>query len=374
MLGLIISIGVSFLYAGSLNKNDEINLKNSSIAIFDRNNEDVSAALKEYLASEMNIVSVSNTQKAIDDALYFEEADYILIIPESFSADLVAGKTLKLNVQVRPNSYSKTLIDASINHFLNTFKTYQQTMPELSTAELLDHTKENLAVKGEVALDDTYAEQVHREATAGVFDLLSYGMFTAVFSGIACIYLAFNRKEIRARNLCSPKSQKQLTMQIFLGGVVYCLAVFAVFIGYNLIYTRSGLNGYTGFFLLNALLFFLVMITFSLMICSLAKNPLIISIVNNTFILGSCFISGVFVPSEYLPDIVIKFSMLTPTYWFTATNRLIADASRMDSAFYQSLGFSFVILLCFSIAFLVINRVRQIETGGLKKSKRAVMQ
>lgn len=365
-LGLLISVGVSSLYSSSLNQSTEINLVKAQVVIFNEDSGAVSDGLEDYLKTATTVIKIENTQKAKDDALYFEQTDYILTIPENFGEDVQAGKTPKVDVQVRPDSYSKTLIDSAINHYLNTFTAYQKNMPDKNLQEQLTYTKENLAVKGTVSLDKDYAAQVHREATGGVFDLLSYGLFSSVFMGIACIYLAFNRPEIRKRNLCSPISQRELTRKVFFSSLVYSVLAFAVFILYTLIYTKSTWNGHTLLFLVNASAFFLTIITFSLMVASLAKNELIINAVSNTVILGSCFISGVFVPSEYLPDIVVKFSMLTPTYWFTHLNQLIAKATTFDTAFYHEVFFHLAILLCFCLVFLVINRIRQMESGGLK--------
>lgn len=371
-VGLIISVALSFLYAGTLNQNNNISLDSTSIAIFDKDSSDISKGLTDYLNTTAKVETLENTQKAKDDALYFEQVDYILTIPKNFSEELLKGKTPKLDVQVRPGSYSKTLVDGAVNHYLNTFSAYQRIFPDKELKEQLAYTEKNLSVQGKVSTDSEYAVRAHRKATAGVFDLLSYGLFASTFLGIACIYLAFNRQEIRQRNLCSPISQKGLTRKIFVSSLLYSSFVLLVFLVYNLIYTRSSFNGYTLLFVANTLMFFLSIITFSLMITSLSSNNMVTSVVNNTFILGSCFISGVFVPSRYLPDIVIKASMLTPTYWFTDMNWRIAEAVVFDQAFYQELLFHFIMLLCFSIAFLVINRIRQTDFGQLNLQKKSL--
>jgi len=58
----------------------------------------------------------------------------------------------------------------------------------------------------------------------------------------------------------------------------------------------------------------------------------------NVFSLGSCFISGVFVPQDLMSNTVLKIASFTPNYWFVKANnsispiepaRLISIANKM---------------------------------------------
>lgn len=118
-----------------------------------------------------------------------------------------------------------------------------------------------------------------------------------------------------------------------------------------------------GLFSLSILAFFLTMITFSTLVTSLVKSSETISGVNNVFILGSCFISGVFVPSEFLPDIVNKIAGFTPTYWFVRSNMLIDETITYDTKFFEALGLNLFVLLAFSAVFMVLHFMNMREKG-----------
>jgi len=63
----------------------------------------------------------------------------------------------------------------------------------------------------------------------------------------------------------------------------------------------------------------------------------------------------VFVPSEFLPDIVNKIAAFTPTYWFVRSNMLIGETITYDTKFFEALGLNFFVLLAFSAVFMVLH-------------------
>ncbi|MDH6365538.1 ABC-2 type transport system permease protein [Enterococcus sp. PF1-24] len=366
LIGVAISIGISFLYAGQLEKSDEISLRNINVAIFDEDQQTISKDLNQYLGQHMQIEKIKNTTAAKDDALYFQSVEAVLTIPKGFSQALCEGQTPKIDIQTRPGSYSQALITATTENYLNTFAAYQKNLPAAETQELLALVAKTLNVQGKISTNQNNQDLAYRKATANVFNLLAYGLFISVFSGMAYVYLTFNKQELRKRNLCSPISPQKLTQKIFSATMIYSTFLLICFTAYFLMYTKSSWNAYTLFTLINVAVFFLVMVSLSLMVVNLSKNTLITSVFNNTYILGSCFICGIFVPTSFLPDAIVKFSMLTPTYWFTHLNMFIAETGQFDQAFYKEFLFHIVIMFCFIAAFLLITRIQQKEQGGLK--------
>jgi len=71
--------------------------------------------------------------------------------------------------------------------------------------------------------------------------------------------------------------------------------------------------------------------------------------------LGFSFISGVFVPQEYLGASVLRIASFTPTYWYIGA---IQESSKLTTeAGYssQKLIACFVIQICFAIAFVALS-------------------
>ncbi|MHC5215300.1 ABC transporter permease [Enterococcus sp. LJL128] len=371
LLGFIISIGISFMYAGNLKTTDSaFEATESKIAIFNNDDSQESKDLIAYLKATMEVVNFKGTQEEIDDALYFEELNYVLTIPKDFGLSLQADETADnmLEVQVKPGSFNQMYVDNIINHYLSTYRFYSTAFPEKDTVEINRLTKENIAEKGTIEFDKSYDRLEKNKATGGVFSVLAYGLFMTVFSGISIVNLAFNRDEIRRRNSCSPLSLKKLSRQLLTSSLLFAVICWALFIAYAMVYTGVGFTAYTTYFIINSLVFLLAIIAFSIFITGLIKSSELVGAVNNIFILGSSFIGGVFVPSEILPDIVNKVASFTPTYWFVRTNELIGSSTSLDSSFLKEFQFNIFVLAVFASVFFLLAMMTKKERGGLKFS------
>ncbi|GCF92884.1 hypothetical protein NRIC_07750 [Enterococcus florum] len=366
LLGLIIMTIITFFYSGAL-KDSTNELEGAKVAVFDQDDTAISQGLIKQLKGQHELVNLEDSsQKGLDDALYFNQVDYILTIPKDFAKTLEQGELAKVETQTKPGTFTKMLVNTTINHYLNTYLTYQKEMPHLSSAELLNQTAETVEEKGTVHFDQTYHQKRKQIAKGRIFDLLAYGLFMTVFSGYAVINLAFNREHIRKRNSCAPVSRRKLSRYLSIGSLVYsffCLIIFTVFL---LVITKSGFDQLTGYFLLNILAFFCVMVAFSIAATSLVKSEEAISGINNVFIMGSCFVGGIFVPAELMPDIVNKIASFTPTYWFAQNNALIGKTVEFNQSFKDQFLQQTLILLSFAAVFIVLHLITMKEKGGLK--------
>ncbi|WP_265459089.1 ABC transporter permease [Enterococcus sp. HY326] len=362
LLIVLINVAISGFNARNFTDNTTLDLTNSKISIYNHDQGDIGQSLSDYLASQSRLVTLADNQKARDDALYFGKTDYILTIPADFSESFLSGNTdATLAVQTQPGSFGTSLLETRVNQYLNTLQTFNEMQQEETLSVLLTQTAENLKITGTLVSDSTYAENNWRQTAANIYNLLAYGLFGTIFSGIATIYLSFNRPEIRERNRLAPLSAKNFNGQLGKGLLLFSLITLLVFLTYNFVITGMVFSFTTLLFCLSSGLFFLTAVTFSQLIAQLSKRDMVITIVNNIYILGSCFISGVLVPVEYLPSFVKNIAMFTPTYWFVDLNSQIAETSQYGPSFYQGAAVNGLILITFAIAFVVISRVLQKE-------------
>ena len=365
LLGIIIMAVITFFYAGQLSKDAE-ELTGAKITILSKDNSAIEKGLVDYLGEQHTIVKLKDTsQKKLDDALYFDEVQYILEIPKDFSEKLGRGEGVKLVSKTRPATFSKSLVDTTVNNFMNTYLTYQKQLPEESQKNLLKRTRKTLSKEGKVHFDSTYHNKKRQRVSGQIYNLLAYGMFMSIFSGYAVINLAFNREEISRRNSCSPVSRRKLSRKLSIGTLAYSIFCWVIFLAFVMLVTRNRFDQVVGYFVLNSLAFFAAIVGFSVMVTSFMKNEDAIGGINNIFIMGSCFVGGVFVPSEYLPNVVNKIAAFTPTYWFAQNNELIGKTVAFNQAFLDTFLFQAGILLAFAAAFWVIHLITMREKGSL---------
>jgi len=371
MLGVIIMVIITMFYAGQLTKDAE-ELTGAKIAILSDDDSAIEKGFVDYLGKQHTIVNLKDTsQKSLDDALYFDEVEYILEIPKDFSEKLAKGEQVKLKSKTRPATFSQSLVDTTINNYLNTYLTYQKQLPDKSRQELLKMTKKTLSKDGEVHFDSTYHKKKKQSVSGQIYNLLAYGMFLSIFSGYAAVNLAFNREEIRQRNSCSPISRRKLARRISMGNLVYAVFCWVLFVAFVVLITKGQFDQVMGYSVLNTVAFFAAIISFSIMVTSILQNEDAISGINNIFIMGSCFVGGVFVPSDFLPDAVNKIAAFTPTYWFAQNNELIGKTVDFNKNFMDKFLFQSGILIAFAAAFWVIHLITMREKGSwaLKRVK-----
>lgn len=373
LLGVAITAFIIFAQSGAISTDHEAQPRKANITILSEDDSLITSELIDYLEEEQNVVKLADTsEKALDDALYFEEVAYILTIPASFSEELLQGNLPELVARTRPGTFSKVLVDTSINQFLNTYLLFQRNQPEVSPETILQQTRETLQTEKSYQLDSGYNQRVRKSVAARLVNLLAYGLFTAIFSAYGLVNVSFNRPVVRMRNNCSPMSRRKLSRKVGTANLLYSLILTIGFGAFVLYFSKIQDLQILGLFVVNILAFFFTMIAFSIMVTNLTNNIDTISGVSNIFILGSCFISGVFVPSEILPDIVNRIAAFTPSYWFIQNNQLIGESPSFGNDFYQSFGLNLFVLLAFSLAFLIVQFIstREKSLDVLNKSKR----
>lgn len=369
ILGVLIMVVITMFYAGQLTKDAE-ELTGAKIAILSEDDSAIEKGFVDYLGKQHTIVKLKDTsQKSLDDALYFDEVEYILEIPKDFSEKIAKGESVKLASKTRPATFSQSLVDTTVNNYLNTYLTYQKQMPNQSQKELLKMTKTTLSKDGKVHFDSTYHKKKRQSVSGQIYNLLAYGMFLSIFSGYAAVNLAFNREEIRQRNSCSPVSRRKLARRISIGNLVYSVFCWALFVAFVVFITKGQFDQVMGYSILNTVAFFVAIISFSIMVTSVLQNEDAISGINNIFIMGSCFVGGIFVPSEFLPNAVNKIAAFTPTYWFAQNNELIGKTVDFNQKFMDKFLFQSGMLLVFAIVFWIIHLItmRGKGTWALKK-------
>ncbi|EOH77822.1 ABC transporter permease [Enterococcus malodoratus] len=369
LLGVIIMAIITMFYAGQMTKDAE-ELTGAKIAILSEDDSAIEKGFVDYLGKQHTIVKLKDTsQKSLDDALYFDEVEYILEIPKDFSEKLANGERVKLASKTRPATFSQSLVDTTVNNYLNTYLTYQKQMPAQNQQELLQMTKKTLSKDGKVHFDSTYHKKQKQSVSGQIYNLLAYGMFLSIFSGYAAVNLAFNREEIRQRNSCSPVSRRKLARRISTGNLAYAVFCWVLFVAFVVVITKGSFDQVMGYFILNTVAFFIPIISFSIMITSVLQNEDAIAGINNIFIMGSCFVGGIFVPGEFLPDIVNKIAAFTPTYWFAQNNELIGKTVDFNQKFMDKFLFQSGMLLVFAAVFWVIHLITMREKGSFSFKK-----
>lgn len=182
------------------------------------------------------------------------------------------------------------------------------------------------------------------------FNFASYVTIVGLFNIMIVVSTVFNRKEFRRRTLISRTRYAAIQRGIMLGHLVIVAAVYLLVIGGTValygpdtVFGEAGskmLLGYGAYTLSIALLgFFITRVVNDLQVGTMLTNLIA---------LGMSFISGAFVPAQWLSEPVLKASQVFPMYWFIRGNEL---AMQQNAEYWKALWVT--LLMCAVLLVLI---------------------
>lgn len=337
-------------------------------------NQDGDSALIDgflkYLDSYVTLAAPEEDEDAIREALFYRKVVYILTIPEGFSESFIKSGEASLKKQTVPDSIEAKSLDNTINNYFNMAKVYIKAVPDLSYDKLNALISENLQNETEVKFD---VEVKNKEAAsnkfnANFYNYLAYVMIAAFITGVSMIMFSFNSLDIRRRHTASPISSKNWNLQLILANLVFVLGFMAVFIIAGFLLNKGRVVNINMFLTwVNALVFSMTALSLSYLIGITVKSRKAIGAISTGLSLGLSFISGIFVPQQYLGAAVLRVASFTPTYWYAKANNALKGitASRWkevsDIFGYMAIEAGFAIAII-SIA-LVVGKRNRLQTN-----------
>lgn len=339
--------------------------KPSVFIINEDKGDPVSDGLEAYISDHVKIVDIKIEKDAIADALFYQEVEYVLTIPEGFGEALINGsQSVSLEKNSAPNMTSAINADMLVDRYLRTVRLYseverQDTSESLVKEDIVNQTRIDLDKSSQLSFSEM-APKANADdfMMRSGYGYLSYALMSLLILAVTGVTSVFIQSEVRSRMQCSPMKTGNFQLQLFLGNL--CLAVlFWLLLNavIALVFQDFTLDTFKLLLLLNSFIFSLVSLSLGFLIGNLTASRNAHNAIANVMGLGFSFISGVFVPQELLGTTVLRIASFTPTYWYVGA---IGESARITSeAGYSSrkLIACFVIQLCFAIAFLALSLV-----------------
>lgn len=356
-----IFFGLTLLLSGAGQKNDKSQFSQTAlrIAVENQDQGELGKGLLDYLSEKNEIKKIPGGREELLDAMYYEELDYVLVIPEDFSASFLAGERDQLlEGTMVPGSTAASLAETEINQFLTTLALY--TDSGYQAGEAAERTLETMQEESKVEFLDAEAGK-GKEPASYYFQYLSYIFMCVVIISLGVVLMAFGKKDIEARNKCSAMSFTNRNMQMILGSIVLMLMEYILFMGVAVIIYPDYMMSIKGALsAANAFAYMLLSLGIAFLVGRLAKNLSVLSMFSNVLGLGFSFLGGVFVPLEIISEDVKKVSKFIPSYWYTVSNDSIQkiDSIRQAGPVIQNI----LVLLGFTAAALaaalLVNRMK----------------
>lgn len=325
------------------------------IAFVDHDNSRFSEGLKDYLGANANIINIKDDTQKLQDALFFRRVEYIVTVPEGFTEGFLSGKEVQLDRSAVPDSASAICMDNLLNKYLNTAKTYNSSIKGLGQEQLVSMVANDMSQKAEVVLKGSKGQKFSNQKYSFFYNYLAYAVLAVLILGVSTVMIVFNDDDLKKRNLCSPLKLRNMNFQMILGNITFALVSWVIMIMASFImfsrymFTPNGL-----LLLLNSLVFTISALGISFLIGNSIKSRGAISAASNVVSLGSCFISGVFVPQAYLGKTVLTIASFTPTYWYVKSNNAIVNIVSFSIENLRPIFINMLIVLGFAAAALTV--------------------
>ena len=185
-----ISIGVSVINTSYTSTEDYASV-DPKIAIINYDDSALSDDFVDYITKRAEIVEVEDNEKAIQDTLYLNKADSILIIPDNFGKNLLTGKEPNVKIKKSTQNISE-YTELLVNRYFKIAENYSQV--GMSENEIIKNIKKD--IQKEIKVKISSENQSDMEKLAIYYSFENYAFLSIFIFIIGTIMCIFNKETI----------------------------------------------------------------------------------------------------------------------------------------------------------------------------------
>ena len=331
-----------------------VNSKPDILIINQDVNKGLTKNLIDYMKKNSNIVKVENNEEKINDALFYREVSYVIYIPKDYRKNVLLGKNPKLDIK-KTDEYDAHLSEMMLKRYIKLQNIYNKeagSEDEFITL-INDNINDDVNVKITSKVDTSKTYNI-----AYYFNFASYSILAIIIYIVCLVLCSFKEESISKRINISSINYKSHNNKILLASIVFSSIVWLLFVIIGVIVVGDIMFSIRGLIsIINSFIFTFCALTLSILISSLTNNKNAISGIVNVIALGSAFLCGAFVPAEYLPSSVLNFAHILPAYYYINSNDLLKNIDVINISSMYSIIINMVIIIMFSILFIILNNV-----------------
>lgn len=358
--GTIILFTVMLVAFGGINttsSNSTVDFTNSKpdIAIVNKDeNKGLTKNLISYLKKNTNVKDIKNEEEALDDALFYREVNYIIYIPKNYHNDVLSGKTPEIDIKT-VGDYTSSLAEMLLTRYLKIQSIYSKNIS--NEQELVKAINQNLTKTSEI----TITSKIDTSKTSKVsryFNFASYSIMFIIIFVICMVSASFNEKTIKKRTIISSMNYKTHNKYILRASFIYSSLVWLLYMILGVVLFSSTMLSIRGLiYSLNAFIFTFSSLTLALLLSMLINDKNAVNGIVNVIALGSAFLCGAFIPTEWLPESVITISRIFPTYWYVNSNDLLTNLQSINMTTLKPILINMLVVILFSVTFIILNNL-----------------
>lgn len=356
---LLLYTGILIFYGifNFQNQEQSMNFNEETPDIFiinqDTNNR-ITENFLTYLEKNTKQIKIENTEEARSDALFYRNINLEITIPENYGMDFLNGKNPELIIR-STGDYQSSLATMLIKRYQKIAKTYLEFEDNIDN--LMNKINETL--ESEIAVEMTSKRDTNSlNKVAAFYNFSNYSMLAGCIYMICLVLSSFKEERVLKRTMMGKKHYKTINRELFLSNTIFAFTLSSIYILLsffligNVMFSMHGLLFITNFFF-----FTICALAIAFLLGNIVQNKEAINGIINVIALGSSFLCGAFVPSEFLPPFVLKIAHILPSFYFINNNETISKLEEFNFESLNPFFINLIILILFTILLICITNM-----------------
>lgn len=353
VIGLYTLILIVCMLGNTQNSQSMVNFTAAKpdVTVYDDDHSLLSERLKNYMTERANIIELE-TEESLADALYYNGVDYVINIEKGFGEKTAKGEKPTMLVKSVGN-YDAYLAETLFARFLKV----AEALAPATEEDLVKNLDEIL--KHEIEVEMTSKLDVNALSNAqNYYNFMNYAILAGLVFAVAYSTAAFKKEMVKKRLLVSATSYKKINHQLLLCNLVMAMVLLLFYVLISLLMVGDIMFSINGaLFIANAAAMSIFAVAFAFLLTNLLKNNNAILAVVNVVSIGSCFLCGVFVPAEWMPQFVQNLGRILPSFYYVENNKFISEIETLDFETLKPILINALIILGATLLVVVINNL-----------------
>ena len=296
----------------------------TSIAVADQDNSVLSQHIIKYLNENHDVFISDYNRAALQDTLYYNNAQYVLIIPEGLQDSYTTTDNTPLSLEYvkEPRTQEGYLVDSQLEEYLSLFRAALHS--GITVSDACEQT--NTLLQTQITPEFLNADQANTQLPSiyYYFQFFPYAFLSLITVAFGTALISIFDPEVRKRNYCSALPLRKFNAQLatVCVGVGIILLIILCVLGTMVFHDHLNLVQ-PGYLACNLISFAIVCMSVGLLCGFIAKTSNVLNMLVNIIGLGFSFLGGVFVEQELLSSKILPVAKLLPSYWYIQNNDMI---------------------------------------------------
>ncbi len=327
---------ITFIIAGfPVNEKKELDNKSFKIAVSDSIKDKDVVNLENLLKNESEFIKIDNSENSAREEIFLHGTNIAIIEDDN-------DKLIAFYNQADINSY---IVMEKINSLLN-FVEITKDVPGSKNDIDLASKISKLRIKTRLIKDEKEADYISIWYYF-TFRFLAYPLMAVIMATIGVGIISLENEKNQKRRMISSISIFKYKSYSFLAQILSTIII--LLLAFLIVFAMGGYSDINYLaYLSNIFAFSMSSLGFIFLLININNNKYFVTSVANILPLCLSFISGVFVPSEFLPSFAVNLSRFFPMFYYIKSNKLASNGFSNEFWTYFGIQILFAIVLFLS--------------------------